>query len=96
MNLAIVGATGLVGRKMLEIIFERNLRFGSLRLFASNSSAGKTIKASNDANFIVEELQENSFKNIDVALFSAGSEVSIKYVPIATEQKCIVIDNGSY
>ena len=94
-NLAIVGATGLVGKTMLKILEERNFPINKIKLLASQKSAGNKIKFKN--NFLtVEELNENSFEYIDIALFSAGSFVSEKFAPIATNAGCIVIDNGSF
>lgn len=94
-NLAIVGATGLVGRTFLKILEERNFPINKLFLFASKKSKGTTIKFNNE-KFVVDELTENSFdKDIDIALFSAGGEVSKKYAIIAKEKGVIVIDNSS-
>jgi aspartate-semialdehyde dehydrogenase len=94
-NLAIVGATGLVGRKMLQLLEERNFPINELKLFASAKTAGTEINFKNKIHK-VEELTENSFKNLDIALFSAGSFVSENFAPIAVKNNCIVIDNGSF
>jgi len=93
-NIAIVGATGLVGRKMLQVLDEHNFPINEIKLFASKKSAGTKIIFKNQ-ELIVEELNPKSFKNIDIALFSAGSDISKEYAPIAVESKCIVIDNSS-
>jgi aspartate-semialdehyde dehydrogenase len=94
-NLAVVGATGMVGRKMLEVLYERKLPLNNIYLFASEKSAGSSIKyGCEDIN--VEELTEKSFdRGIDIALFSAGAEVSRKFSPIAVEKGTVVIDNSS-
>jgi aspartate-semialdehyde dehydrogenase len=98
-SLAIVGATGLVGRTMLRVIEERQLPFSSLTLLASARSAGKEIsyrsREHGTQRLTVQELTEDSFTGIDIALFSAGSSVSKKYAPIAAKSGCIVIDNSS-
>lgn len=93
-NIAIVGATGLVGRTMLKVLEERNFPVQNLKLLASQKSEGKKLFFSG-REYIVESINENSFKDIDIALFSAGKEASKKYAPIATSKGCIVIDNSS-
>lgn len=95
MNVAVVGATGMVGRKMLEVLHERDFPINNLYLFASSKSAGKKLKYGQE-DFIVEELTESSFdRGIDLALFSAGANVSLKYSPIAAKKGTIVVDNSS-
>ncbi|MTI69756.1 MAG: aspartate-semialdehyde dehydrogenase [Firmicutes bacterium] len=94
-NVAIVGATGMVGRTFLEVLQERNFPIKNLYLFASKRSAGKKVKF-NNKEYEVEELTENSFnKDIDIALFSAGGEISKKFAPIARDNGVIVVDNSS-
>ncbi len=93
-NIAIVGATGLVGRKMIEVIQERNFPYKEIKALASERSAGTKINCKN-FELTIQELTENSFEGIDIALFSAGSEISKKYAPIAAKQGCYVIDNSS-
>lgn len=94
-NVAIVGATGMVGRTFLKVLEERKFPIDNLYLFASRKSAGKNVKFL-DRDIIVEELKEDSFKrDIDIALFSAGAEISKKYAPIAKENGVIVVDNSS-
>ena len=94
-KLAVVGATGVVGQKMIEVLQEKNLPISEYDFFASKRSAGKTLKFSNDV-YVVKELTEDSLKdNFDFALFSAGSDTSLKYSPIASKHGCIVIDNSS-
>lgn len=96
LNVAIVGATGLVGRKFIEILEERKFPVGNLYLFATSKSAGTKLKF-NDKEYEVEELTEKSFEihKTDIALFSAGHHVSKKYAPIAACTDCVVIDNSS-
>lgn len=94
-NIAIVGATGLVGRTMLVVLEERCFPIANLRLLASGRSAGKSMMFRNK-ELQIEELTERSFEGIDIALFSAGSYVSEKFVPLAVQSGCIVIDNGSF
>ncbi len=93
-NIAIVGATGLVGRTMLKVLEERNFPINNLRLYASARSAGKKLNFAGK-EYIVEETNEDSFQDIDIALFSAGKEASKKYAPIAASNGCVVIDNSS-
>lgn len=94
-KLAVVGATGVVGQKMIEVLEERNLPINEYVFFASARSAGKTIKFKDDI-YVVRELTEESLKDhFNFALFSAGGETSLKYSPIAAQHGCIVIDNSS-
>ena len=93
-NLAIVGVTGLVGRTFLKVLEERNFPIDTLRLFASPNSAGKEITFKG-RTFVIETLNNDSFKGLDIALFSAGSSVSREYAPIAAQSGCVVIDNSS-
>lgn len=94
-NVAIVGATGMVGRTFLKILKERNFPIENLYLLASKKSAGNVIEF-NGKDYIIEELTENSFdKDIDIALFSAGGEISKKFAPIAKAKGVIVVDNSS-
>ncbi|SCG83049.1 aspartate-semialdehyde dehydrogenase [Proteiniborus sp. DW1] len=94
-NVAIVGATGMVGRAFLKILEERKFPINNLYLYASAKSRNKKLKYENK-EYIVEELKNSSFnRDIDIALFSAGGEISKKYAPIAKEKGVIVIDNSS-
>lgn len=95
-KLAIVGATGLVGRTVLKILEEKELPIYEYSFFASKKSAGSIINFKN-CDYIVKELTENSFldEHFDFAIFSAGGETSKKYSPIAVKNGCIVIDNSS-
>ena len=94
-NLAIVGATGLVGSTFLKVLEERNFPFDNLYLMASAKSAGSTVTFKGK-DYVVEELTEDSFsKPIDLALFSAGGPISKKYAPIAARHGVTVVDNSS-
>ncbi len=95
-NVAIVGATGVVGEMFLKVLEEKNLPVDSYTLFASSKSKGKKVKFMNK-EYEVKELTEDSFKDnsFNYALFSAGSSVSEKYAKIAAQNGCIVIDNSS-
>ncbi len=93
-NIAIVGATGLVGRKMLQILEERNFPVKDLKLLASERSEGIELSF-NGERLKVEKLTEEKFKGVDIALFSAGTDVSVKFVPEAVKRGCVVIDNSS-
>ncbi len=94
-NLAVVGATGMVGRTFIKVLEERNLPIENIYFFSSIRSAGKSI-AFNNKEYVVEELTESSFdRGIDIALFSAGGSTSEKFSPIAASKGCIVIDNSS-
>lgn len=93
-HIAVVGATGLVGRKMLEVLEERKFPVGKLSLLASKQSVGKSIEF-NGKNIPVEELTQLSFKGVEIALFSAGAAVSREYAPVAAQAGALVIDNSS-
>ena len=94
-KLAIVGATGLVGRTVLKVLEEKKLPIYEYKLFASAKSAGTTLKFMGK-NYIINELKENSFdEHFDFAIFSAGGDTSKKFSPIAANKGCIVIDNSS-
>ena len=94
-RLAIVGATGVVGRTVLKLLEEKKLPISEYVLFASAKSAGKKIRFM-DRDYIIQGLNELSFDSgFDYAIFSAGGETSKKYAPIAASKGCIVIDNSS-
>jgi aspartate-semialdehyde dehydrogenase len=95
-NVAIVGATGNVGRKFLEILAERNFPIKKLYLFASKKSAGSKLKFK-DNDILVEETTIENIKNkkIDYALFSAGGNTSLKFAKVFSSYGAIVIDNSS-
>lgn len=94
-NLAVLGATGLVGGNILKILEERNFPIDNIYFFSSKKSAGEKITFMGK-EYTVEELKEDSFnRDIDFALFAAGGGVSEKYAPIAVEKGVTVIDNSS-
>ncbi len=96
-NVAVVGASGLVGAKIRDILEERKFPVDRLFAFASKKSAGKKIKFQGK-EVVIEELKEDSFVNrdIDVALFAAGGSISEKYVPLAIKNNIRVVDNSSF
>lgn len=95
-NVAIVGATGMVGRTFLKVLEERKFPIDNLYLFSSAKSAGNIIKFAGK-DYVVEELKENSFdRDIQIALFSAGGAISEKFAPIAASKGVLVVDNSSY
>ena len=94
-KIAIVGATGAVGREMLRCVFQFNFPFESIKLLASARSAGKEIEFEGH-KFVVEELTENSFEGVEVAFWSAGGSISEKYMKYAVEAGCVNIDNTSH
>ncbi len=94
MNIAIVGATGNVGRKLLEVLERTNFEFSELYLIASDKSVGKKITFKNKTYSIVG-LSDFDFSKVKIAFFSAGSAIAEKWAPIAAK-KAIVIDNSKY
>ena len=94
MNIAIVGATGNVGRKLLEVIEKLNFKFSELYLIASDKSIGKKITFKNKTYSIIG-LNDFDFSKVKIAFFSAGSSIAEKWAPIAA-QKTIVIDNSRF
>jgi aspartate-semialdehyde dehydrogenase len=93
-HIAIVGATGAVGVEMLNTLEKRKFPVGELTLLASARSAGKTMNFRGRA-VPVRELTRDSFKGIDIALFSAGGSISKEFAPLAVKAGCVVIDNSS-
>lgn len=93
-NLAIAGVTGAVGKEFLSILEERNFPFDSIKMLASSRSKGKKIEFKGKT-YIVEELTKNSFKGVDIALFSAGASRSREFGPAAAEAGAVVVDNSS-
>lgn len=93
-NLAVVGATGLVGSEILKILEQRNFPIDNLKVIASERSVGKKIKFA-EKDLAVESVEADTFKNIDIALFSVGSGVSKKLAPLVKEAGGIVIDNSN-
>ena len=93
-NVAVVGATGLVGQQILRTLESREFPVNSIKLLASSRSKGKTLKFRGET-IPVEVLDEGSFKGMDLALFSAGSAISKRFAPVAARDGCVVIDNSS-
>ncbi|MCA0969086.1 aspartate-semialdehyde dehydrogenase [Halobacillus litoralis] len=93
-NVAIVGATGAVGQKMLETLEDRSFPVNHLKLLSSSRSAGTKVKYKGET-LVVEEATPESFKGVDIALFSAGGSVSKKLAPEAVKHGALVIDNTS-
>lgn len=93
-NVAVVGATGLVGRTMVKVLEDRKFPVDQLVLMASERSAGTTV-AFNGRPVTVHALEQDRFKDVEFALFSAGASVSLEYAPKAVKHGTIVIDNSS-
>jgi len=93
-DVAIVGATGLVGQEFINVLGQRNFPMNSIRLFASDRSAGRKLRI-NDEEVEVKETTPYSFDNVDIALFSAGSEISNHFSPIAARAGAVVVDNSA-
>uniref|UniRef100_A0A803LRN3 aspartate-semialdehyde dehydrogenase n=2 Tax=Chenopodium quinoa TaxID=63459 RepID=A0A803LRN3_CHEQI len=93
-SLAVVGVTGAVGQEFLSVLSDRDFPYRSLKLLASKRSAGKEMTFEG-RTYIVEELDEDSFDGIDIALFSAGGSISKQFGPLAVEKGTIVVDNSS-
>lgn len=93
-TVAVAGATGAVGNEMITTLEQRKFPVKKLKLLASSRSVGKAITF-RGKGIEVEELTENSFKGVDIGLFSPGGSVSLKYAPIAAASGCVVIDNTS-
>lgn len=95
-NLAIVGATGMVGSKFLEVLTERKLPIENYYLYASSKSAGKEIDFMGKKHTVIELKEENiADKKIDLAIFSAGGSVSREFAPVFVKHGAVVIDNSS-
>ncbi len=93
-SVAVVGATGLVGRMMLRVLEERGFPVGELRAVASSRSAGSTVEFRRDT-YSVEEITPETFDGVDIALFSAGGAASREWSPVAVRHGAVVIDNSS-
>ena len=94
-DIAVVGATGVVGESMLEILSQRDFPVGKVYALASERSVGKTVAFGN-RELEVEDLAEFDFSTVQIGLFSAGGSVSAKFAPRAAEAGCVVIDNTSH
>jgi len=93
-NIAVAGATGAVGNQMLKCLEERDFPIKSIKLLASRRAVGRNLHFRGDL-IAVQELTEESFKGMDIALFSAGGAASKKYAPLAAKDGCVVVDNSS-
>src|SRR3954463_14190186 len=93
-NVAIVGATGAVGQEFLNVLSERNFPIRTLKLLASAKSAGKQMEF-RGKTYTVEELTKDSFKDVQIAFFSAGGSISKEFAPAAVAAKAVVVDNTS-
>ena len=93
-NVAIAGATGAVGQELLVVLAERKFPIKSLKLLASARSAGKTVEFEGQ-KIVVEELTKASFKDIQIAFFSAGGSISREFAPAAVAAGAVVVDNTS-
>lgn len=93
-RVAVVGATGMVGQEFIKVLEQRNFPIESIEMLASDRSAGKKLFFSHQ-EFKVKETTPESFKGIDIALFSAGAEISRYFSPIAAQSGAVVVDNSS-
>ncbi len=93
-TVAVVGATGAVGTEMIDILEERKFPVGELRPLASARSAGERVSF-HDQELVVRELTKDSFEGVDIALFSAGADISREFAPIAAKAGAVVIDNSA-
>jgi aspartate-semialdehyde dehydrogenase len=94
LSVAVVGATGMVGQEMFRVLAQRKFPVAKLKALASERSTGLTVRR-NGTTVEVEALDEDSFRGVDLALFSAGADVSLIYAPLAAEAGALVIDNSS-
>jgi aspartate-semialdehyde dehydrogenase len=94
LNVAVVGATGMVGQAMLSILAERHFPSARIRALASERSRGLTVPY-NGSSITIEPIDEKAFHGIDVALFAASSDIGLMYGPVAVEAGALVIDNSS-
>lgn len=93
-NIAVLGATGVVGREILNILEENKVEYNSIKFLASKRSAGSTIEFKGEKHTVIETTPE-AFDNVNICLASAGGETSKKYAPIAASKGCVFIDNSS-
>jgi aspartate-semialdehyde dehydrogenase len=90
----VVGATGAVGRELFRVLEKRNFPIGRLKALASERSVGMEVRC-NGHTVQVEQLDDDSFQDVDLALFSAGADTSLIYAPVAVEAGALVVDNSS-
>ena len=93
-NVCVIGSTGAVGREMLKILEQRNFPIAGIKLVASERSKGIRLPFKGE-QILVEPLTKDSFKGMDLALFSAGASRSEEFAPIAVQSGCVVVDNSS-
>src|SRR5437773_1066665 len=93
-HVAVVGATGAVGIEMIKTLEKRDFPVGKLTLLASARSTGKKLSFRGE-EIEVAELTKHSFSDVDIALFSAGGNISKEFAPIAAQAGCVVVDNSS-
>ena len=94
MNLAIIGATGLVGEEMLKVLDQRKIQFTNLTLVPSKKSVGKSLNFQ-EKSYQLISIEDALEKELDVAIFSAGKDISLKWAPIFSKKGVTVIDNSS-
>ena len=94
LTVAVVGATGAVGRTMIQVLMERRLAIGELRLMASARSAGTSVSVAGTTHEVIEATPD-AFEGVDIALFSAGGATSATLAPAAVAHGATVIDNSS-
>jgi len=95
-RVAVVGATGNVGREMLSTLAERNFPADEIAAVASSRSVGKKVSFGDSKTLVVKDLEKFDFAGYDIALFSAGGETAKKHAPRAAQAGCVVIDNSSF
>ncbi len=93
-NLAVLGATGVVGREILNILDENKVEYNSIKFLASKRSAGSTIEFKGEKHTVIEA-NDNVFDDVDICLASAGGETSKRFAPVAAKKGCVFIDNSS-
>lgn len=93
-RVAIAGVSGAVGQEFIRVLTERHFPYSDVKMLASSRSAGKEVVFDGET-YVIEELTEQSFDGVDIALFSAGGSISKKFGPIAAGKGCFVVDNSS-
>ena len=93
-DIAVLGATGVVGREILNILEEEKVEYNSIKFLASSRSAGSTLEFKGEKHTVIEA-SDDVFDNIDICLASAGGETSKRFAPIAAKKNCVFIDNSS-
>jgi aspartate-semialdehyde dehydrogenase len=93
-HVAIVGATGMVGQEFIKVLLQRNFPMATIQLYASDRSAGRKVFVGHQ-EMVVKETANDSFDNVDIALFSAGAGISKHFAPIAAKAGALVIDNSA-